>query len=102
MVRNLDEAYRQTDEYKEMLDEALARYPKLNQSLFDMALCASWANPKAWRDKKRFPHDVPAPTPSPEDLEIKGVTVEPPESHSVTLEEVEDDAEPPVRQPCDS
>ena len=93
-MKKIDDEYRKTDEYKTWMAIALERFPNLNQSMFDMALAAHFGNPKAYRDKKKFPHN---PTPTPTDLTLNTVTVEPPEEESsIRISEVEHDDHPPM------
>lgn len=92
MVQKIDEAYRATDEYKAWLATALDRFPALNQSMFDHALACHFGNPKAWRDKKKYPHNPTPPPPSPTDLTLNTVTVEEPS----VVQEVETDDHAPV------
>lgn len=85
-MKVLDEAYRATEEYADLWAGARANFPGLPQNLFDMALCAHWGNPRAWREKKPPP---PPPKKTPEELDIRSVFVEPPK----------DEGETPVREP---
>lgn len=88
MVKKIDDAYRATDEYKTWLATALERYPALNQSLFDMALACHFGNNKAWREKKKFPHNPTVPPPTPENLTLHTVSVEPP-ADPLVIEQIE-------------
>lgn len=97
MVQAIDEAYRQSEQYIGWWTTAQQKFPGLSQSLFDHALACHLGNPKAWRDKKRFPHNPSKPQP-PSDFTIDSVTVEPPKEPSSSVEPVEDQPHGPVGQ----
>lgn len=99
MVQKIDEAYRKTDEYQGYLAAALDKYPNMTQSMFDHALACHFGNPKAYRDKKRFPHNPTPPPPSPADFTLHTVTVEEP-TDSIQISEVEDENQPEVCESC--
>jgi hypothetical protein len=77
-MQKIDEAFMATEEYTSMLAATLESYPTMNESLFQMALAASFANPTAYRKAKKRGYVPPQPPTPPPSLTIDNVAVYPP------------------------
>lgn len=77
MVLALDEAFRQSTDYKEWMDAILKEHPRLPKYLAECAIMCHLADPQAYKKLKNAP---PAPPPKPPtDTVIEGaVSISPP------------------------
>lgn len=94
-IQQFDTEFKKSPKYKEWLEAARAQFPILPDSLIDLAICAHMGNPLAYREKKsKTPTTIPKP--STEEVVINAVTIEPPSETSITVQEIEAEADSPV------
>lgn len=94
-IQQFDTEFKKSPKYKEWLEAARAQFPLLPDSLIDLAICAHMGDPLAYRNNKnKTPTTIPKS--STEEVVINAVTIEPPSESSITIEQVEAEAHPPV------